>query len=139
MSNQVDVQKKLLLPLPEHLVPQSETGTDDALRVSALAGFLANGLKDTEGIESWIEAQAPAIAGLPPLPVNEQISPRQQIYDAYFDVGRHGGSTATIPFALGQVMGELSREFQLGTGLGEHDMHRLLDGLTAVLEAASEC
>jgi hypothetical protein len=36
-------------------------------------------------------------------------------------------------------MSELAREFQRGSGLSQHDLHRLLDGLSAVLETVSEC
>lgn len=136
MSKQVDILR-LHLPVPGRLVPQAETA-GNAVRPEALAEFLANGLKDATAIEAWIKGQAPAMAGLPPLTGQEHLSPRQQIYDRYFDITRHGGSTASIAFSLGQVMGELSREFQLGTSLGEQDISHLLDGLAAVLEAASE-
>lgn len=139
MSNQVGIKKKLLLPVPESLVPRPEICAGDVLLADKLADFLANRLKDSEAIENWIAAQAPIVAGLPALTAGGQLSSRQQIYDGYFDVGRHGGSTASITFALGQVMGELSREFQLGSGLGEQEINHLLDGLTAVLEAVSEC
>ena len=82
---------------------------------------------------------AAAVAKLPRLTGEEKLSPRQKIYDRYFDVGRHGGSTASITFALGQVMAEISREMQLGSTLDEQEINRLLDGLAAVMEAASEC
>lgn len=129
---------QLLLPMPEHLEMRTGTNEMGALFATPLAGFLADGLKNLDAIENWLATQAPIIADLPPLSSSEPLTPRQQIYDRYFDVGRHGGTTETIPFAIGQVMARLSHEFQLGSDLGEQDMHRLLDGLAAVLEVTSE-
>jgi len=140
VNNRVKIKSELLLPAPKHLVPRPRTGAADALcSQSALSDFIANELQDSEVIENWIVAQAPLIAGLPPLSTKEELTSKQHIYDRYFGVHRHGGSTASIALAVGQVMGELSRELQSGSGLGEQDVNHLLDGLAAVLEAANEC
>lgn len=137
MNKRFDIQK-LQLPIPGRLAPQAEMATGNALRPDALAEFLANGLKDTGAIEAWLTEQASAMSDLPRQPEQEQLSPRQRIYDQYFNVIRHGGSIASVTFALAQVMGEVSRELHVGSDLGEPDMNRLLDGLTAVLEAVGE-
>lgn len=138
MSKQLDI-KKLHLPVPGRLVPGVEMPAGGALRGEALAGFLAQGVKDTAAIEAWVRQAAAAVAELPRLTGEDKLSPRQKIYDRYFDVGRHGGSAVSITFALGQVMAEISREMQLGATLDEQEINRLLDGLAAVMEAASEC
>lgn len=137
MNKQVDI-RKLQLPVPGRLVPAEATACE-VLRPEALAEFLAAGLKDSAAIETWLGEQASVLAALPPLAGQEKLSPRQKIYDRYFGVDRHGGSTASITLALGQILGEVSRELQVGVSLDESDMNRLLDGLAAVLEAASEC
>lgn len=134
----MDIQK-LHLPAPGRLAPGIEAPADNALRGDALAGFLAEGLKDTAAIEAWVRQGASAVAELPRLYGGDKLSPRQRIYDRYFDVARHGGPAASITFALGQVLAEISRELQSGSTLGEQEINRLLDGLAAVMEAASEC
>ncbi len=130
---------KLLLPIPQRLTPRSVGCDDDALAIEPLTRFLANGLKDSEAIERWLAAHPPIIAALPSVTESERLTPRQKIYDRYFNVERHGGSAASVAYAVGQVMSELAREFQLGSGLGQQDLHRLIDGLSAVLETVSEC
>lgn len=137
MNKESDIQK-LWLPVPERLGSMSGMGAGDAVRAEALAKFLESGLKDPAVIESWIQEQNSAIADLPPLPARDRLSPRQKIYDRYFNVCRHGGEASTITFAVGQVAGEISRELQVGSGLDEEEVSRLLDGLAAVLEAAGE-
>lgn len=137
MNKQVDI-RKLQLPVPGRLVPHAETA-GNTVRPEALAEFLAGGLKDSAAIETWVGEQASVLAGSPPLTAQEKLSPRQKIYDRYFGVSRHGGSTASITLALGQILGEISRELQVGASLDESDINRLLDGLAAVLEAAGEC
>lgn len=138
MSKQLDTQK-LHLPVPGRLALGVEMPAGGALRDEALAGFLAQGAKDTAAIEAWVRQGAAVMAELPRLSGEEKLSPRQKIYDRYFDLVRHGGSSASLTFALGQVLAEISRELQLGSTLDEREMSRLLDGLAAVMEAASEC
>lgn len=137
MTRQFDV-RKLQLPVPARLSPPAHRAMDGALRKEKLGEFLARGLDDSAAIESWVDEHARAIAELPAVAGRETLSSRNKIYDGYFDVCRHGGAAATIAFALGQVMAELSRELTAGSGLGEHELSRLLDGLTAVLEATGE-
>lgn len=139
MNTPLDI-KKLQLPVPARLVPLAHTAASNVLQAGALVEFLASGLQDSTGIEAWLEGQgsATAMADYPLLSELEKLSPRQKIYDSYFDVCRHGGSTASLAYALGQVMGEISRELQVGSGLDESELKCLFDGLAAVLEAAGE-
>lgn len=140
MSNHVHREKGLLLPIPANLDPQSEVSMFDELSVAALSKFLKNGLiKDSEAIENWVIKQSPIVAALPQLAKSDQLLLMEQIYDQYFGVSRHEGSTTSMIFGLGQVLAELSQELQLGTDLGEQDVNVLLDGLTAVLEVVNEC
>lgn len=137
MTRQFDV-RKLQLPVPARLLPRARGGIDGSLRKEKLGEFLARGLDDSAAIQSWVNEHAGAMAELPAVAEREKLSPRNKIYDGYFDVCRHGGATATIAFALGQVMAELSGELTAGSGLAEHELSRLLDGLAAVLEATGE-
>lgn len=138
MNKQVDI-RKLLLPVPGRLVPQVEAGASKILRPEALVEFLSAGLKDGGAIEVWVGEQTSIMADLLPLAAQEKLSPREEIYDRYFGVGRHGGANASVMLALGQILGELSRELQVGASLGTPDMNRLFDGLAAVSEVVSEC
>lgn len=136
MGKQLDTPQ-IQLPVPGRLAAQSEAPAGDGLDTGALAEFIASGLKGT-AVESWIREHALVIASLPQLAGQKGLSPRQQIYDRYFGINRHGGETGSIIFALAQVLGEISQELQVGSSLDEYEMGHLFDGLIAVLEAASE-
>lgn len=138
MPKQVNIQK-LQLPLPARLVTGEDRAFDTAVQADVLSKFLEGGLADSASIASWIREHAAEMADLPGLAEREQLSARHRIYDHYFGVCRHGGTTSTITFALAQVMEEVSRELAMGSGLDQRDLNRLLDGLAAVLEATGEC
>ena len=134
MSDQVLKNDLLLLPIPAHLEQPSDIPLFDNGCINELTHYLSNRLNDTEAIKNWVEQQFPTVSKLPKLTESDQLLSMERIYDQYFSVGRHEGSTNSMVFAVGQVLAGLAEELQMGTALAEENITVLFDGLTAILE-----
>lgn len=129
---------KLLLPLPDQLDSPDHQAPIVPPDIAPLAHFIKSNLVDREAIQDWLKCQFEEQDDLFHTPSADVLTERQQAYDDYFYVARQTGGNKIIPLALGQVLAEVSREFESGVDLSETDTARFMDGLMAVLELANE-
>lgn len=127
----------LVLPVPGHLTVAAPPG-NNAPDTATLHDCLARGLDETDALTAWLAAHGPGADGLAPVPAAQQLTARQECHDGYFGVQRHGGGIDAMSYGVAQVMQTLAGEFAAGCRLAERDKARLLDGLSAVLQVASD-
>ncbi|MEX0618425.1 MAG: hypothetical protein WDZ76_14555 [Pseudohongiellaceae bacterium] len=127
---------RLTLPVPNRLhVPAMPGSTNRPVKQAAIA-LLSAIEQDPLSLQGWSQAlsqfDAPAVTS------ELELSHKQQVYDEYFNVARHEGSTDLLLAAIAQVVSELTLEFSDSKLQASEISDRLLDGLKALLETLCE-